>query len=131
LRRAAVAVGIVSCIISILALLAGLLYLASSPVLGFVLLGLGFVTMEGGVYLLRRSKERSTLTLSSPAVSGAIAGLALALGLFMANAGSKLTPLDEPVWLRWAMFGVAGLCGWVGVRAAWHAISRAKRRDAA
>jgi hypothetical protein len=121
----------VSCIISILALLAGLLYLASSPMLGFVLLGLGFATMEGGVYLVRRSRERSTLTFSSPAVSGAIAGLALTLGLFMANAGSKLAPGDEPVWLRWAMFGVAALCGWVGIRAALHAISGAKRRDAA
>jgi hypothetical protein len=131
MRRAAVAVGILSCIVSILALLAGLLYIASSPVLGFVLLGLGVVTMEGGACLVRGSKEPSTLTLSSPAIGGAISGLALALGLFMANAGSKLAPDDEPVWLRWALFGVAGLCGWVGIRAAWHAISGSKRRGSA
>jgi hypothetical protein len=131
MRRAAVAVGILSCIVSIVALSAGLLHLASSPMLGLVLLGLGVVTMEGGAYLVRSSKERSTLTVSSPAATWAIAFLALGFGLFMANAAAKIAPEEEPVWLRWAMFGVAGLCGWVGIRAAWHAISGSKRRGSA
>jgi hypothetical protein len=131
MRRAAVAIGILSCLVSLFAISAGLLWLASSPMMGLVLLGVGVVSMEGGVYLIRSSKEPSVPTVSSPAVKWAIALLALGLGLFLANAGAKIAPEDEPVWLRWAVFGVAGLCGWVGIRAAWHAISGSKRRESA
>ena len=130
MKAAALVVGTASCLVAVLVLAAGLLYLSTSPKLGFLLLGIGGVTMEGGVHLLRRSSDPRVLAFSSPAVSGATALLALGFGVYAAGLAAKRTPLDEPTWLVWALYAGAASCGWIGVRAAWHAISISRKGPA-
>jgi hypothetical protein len=127
MKAAAVAVGAVSCLGALLALAAGLLYVGASPKLGFLLLGIGVVSMEGGVHLLERSNDPKVLAFSSPVVSGAIALLALALGTYAARLAAERAPEDDPAWLSWALYAGAGLCGWIGLRAGGLAISGARK----
>ena len=131
MKAVAVVVGAASCLVAILALAAGLLYFSVSPKLGFLLLGIGGVSMEGGVHLLRQSSDPKVFAFSSPVVSGAIALSALGLGLYAAVLAADRTPLDEPAWLGWALYAGAALCGWIGVRAGWLAISGSLKGPAA
>jgi hypothetical protein len=131
MKAAAVVVGTASCLVAILSLAAGLLYVSASPKLGFLLLGIGGMSMEGGVHLLRRSGDPKVLAFSSPVVSGAIALLSLSLGTYAAGLAAERSPLDEPVWLGWALYAGAACCGWIGVRAGWHAISGSRKGPAA
>jgi hypothetical protein len=93
--------------------------------------GIGAVAMEGGVHLLRRSRDPKVLAFSSPIVSGAIALLALSLGIYAAGLAAARTPLDEPAWLTPALYAGAAACGWIGLRAGWSAISGARKPPAA
>jgi len=127
MKAAAVVVGAASCLVAVVALAAGLLFGSVSPKLGFLLLAIAGVTMEGGVHLIRRSSEPKVLAFSSPFVSGAISLLALLLAAYAAGLAADRTPLDEPGWLIWALYAAAALCGWIGVRAGWHAISRSRK----
>jgi hypothetical protein len=127
MKAAAITVGIVSCLVSILALAAGLLYLSTSLKLGLLLLGVGVVSMEGGVHLLRGAGDPRVLAFSSPAVSGAIALLALGFGASAANLAAEQAPAADPAWIPWALYAAAGLCGWIGIRAGWHAISGSRK----
>ena len=131
MKVAIVVVGTASCLVAILSLAAGLLYIWVSPKLGFLLLGIGGVSMEGGVHLLRQSNDPKVLAFSSPVVSGAIALVALALGIYWAALAADRRPQEEPVWLTWVLYAGAALCGWIGVRAGWHAISSSRKGSAA
>jgi hypothetical protein len=123
MKAAAIVVGAVSCLVGLPALAAGLLYLSVSPQLGLVLIGIGVISVEGGVYLIRRADDPRVLAVSSPAVGGAIALAFLALGGYAATLGAARAPEDDPAWLGWALYAAAGLCGWIGLRAGWHALS--------
>ncbi|HVE43053.1 MAG TPA: hypothetical protein VNM14_24475 [Planctomycetota bacterium] len=127
----AIVVGAGSCLVAVVALAAGLLYCSTSLKLGALLLGIGAVAMEGGVHLLRRSRDPKVLAFSSPIVSGAIALLALSLGIYAAGLAAARTPLDEPAWLTPALYAGAAACGWIGLRAGWSAISGARKPPAA
>jgi hypothetical protein len=127
MKAAAITVGIVSCTVSLLALAVGLLYLATSMKLGLLLLGVGVACMEGGVHLIRSSNDPKVLAVSSSAVSGTIALLALGFAAYAANLGAERAPEEEPVWLPWALYAAAGLCAWIGLRAGWHAISGSRK----
>ncbi len=131
MKAAAVVVGTASCLTAVVALAAGLLYCSTSLQLGLLLLGIGVVAMEGGVHLLRRSSDPKVLAFSSPVVSGAIALLALSLGVYAARLAADRTPLDEPAWLTWALYAGAAACAWIGLRAGWSAISGARKPPAA
>ena len=125
MKTTAIVVGGMSCLVAIVALAAGLLYLFTSLKLGLLLLAIGVVSMEGGVHLIRSAPDPKVLAFSSPVVSGTIALLALALGAYVGNLGVERAPQEDPAWVTWALFAGAGLCGWIGVRAGWHAISGA------
>ncbi|MBI3855243.1 MAG: hypothetical protein HY293_06095 [Planctomycetes bacterium] len=120
-RRIATAAGILSGLSSVAALVFGLLRLTASPATGLLLLAIGVLTMEGGVYLVRHAGEPSALSLKSPKVSALISLLGLGAGVFVLDAALSRPPEDERGWLKWALFGVAALSGWIGVRAGWHA----------
>jgi hypothetical protein len=131
MKAVAVVVGAASCLAALIALVAGLLYCSTSPPLGFLLLGIGAVAMEGGVHLIRRSSDPTVLAFSSPVVSGAIAMLGLSLGIYAARLAAERTPLDEPAWLSAALYAGAAACGWIGLRAGWNAISGSRKPPAA
>jgi hypothetical protein len=131
MKAAAVVVGSASCLVALVALATGLLYISASLTLGLLLLGIGGVAMEGGVYLLRRSSDPKVLAFSSPLASGAIALLALSLGIYAAGLAADRTPLDEPAWLTLTLYAGAAACGWIGLRAGWSAISGARKPPAA
>ena len=124
-------VGGVSCLVAVVALVAGLLYLGTSPTLGLFLVAIGVASMEGGLHLIRKAREPGVLAFSSPAVSGAIAVAAAAAGLVAARLGAARAPEDDPAWVTWALYAGAVLCGWLGVRAGWLAISGARGRRSA
>lgn len=127
MKAAAITVGIVSCLVSILAMAVGLLYLATSMKLGLLLLGVGVVAMEGGVHLVRSAQDPKVLAFSSPVVSGGIALVALGLGGYAASLAAERAPQDDPTWLPWALYGASGLCVWIGIRAGWLAISGSRK----
>ena len=127
MKAAAVVVGVAACLVALLALAAGLLFVSKSPGLGGLLLGIGVVSMEGGVHLVRHAKDPKVLAFSSPVVSGAIALGSLGVAGYAANLGLARSPLDEPAWLVWALYASAALFGWIAVRAGWHAISSARK----
>lgn len=131
MRRIALLVGIACCAVSIVALTVGLLYLGSSLFLGLVLIALGVASMEGGAHLVRHAGDPDVFSLKSPFMSGLLAAAALAIGILSGAEGARFTPIDEPLWLRWSLFVISGLCGWVGLRAGWHAISASRTRGAA
>jgi len=131
MKAAAVVVGAASCLVALVALVAGLLYFSTSLPLGFLLLGIGVVAMEGGVHLLRHSSDPKVLAFSSQLISGAIALLGLSLGIYAARVAAERSPLDEPAWLSVALYAGAAACGWIGVRAGWNAISGSRKPPAA
>jgi hypothetical protein len=131
MKAAAVVVGATSCLLAVVVLAGGLLYCSISLKLGSLLLGIGVLAMEGGVHLLRQSSDPQVLAFSSPVVSGAISLLALSLGIYTAGLAADRKPLDEPVWLSAALYAGAAACGWIGLRAGWHAISGARKPPAA
>ena len=125
MKAAAILVGAISCLISLIALAIGLLYLPVSTELGLLLIGIGVASMEGGVHLIRGAGDPKVLAFSSPVVSGAISLVCLAAGAYAARLGALRLPQEEPAWLGWALYAAAALCGWIGLRAGWHAISGA------
>jgi hypothetical protein len=131
MKAVAVVVGAACCLLALVALAAGLLYFSTSPSLGFLLLGIGVVAMEGGVHLIRHSSDPKVLAFSSPVVGGAIALLGLSLGIYAAWLASERSPLDEPAWLGAALYAGAAACGWIGLRAGWNAISGSRKPPAA